>query len=384
MIIKNVNIITSQEILKGYDLEIENGKIKNIQKDIKKEATIDGKGLYLSPGFVDMHVHGGGGYDFMDDDEKAYEKITYAHMIHGTTSMLPTLLPSDDKTLIDSIKRYLNAKNYYANLLGIHLEGPFLNKEQKGAINSSFILNPSIEKADELLKVAAGSISRMTIAPELDNASSVIRYLKDNNVIVSIGHSNANLDQVREAYKNGANLITHFYSACSSIMRENGFRKCGVVESGYLIDDMNIEIIADGVHLPLDLIKYICKFKDLNHIALVTDAMRAAGTNLKETYLGTKENGTPCIIEDGVAKLKDRSAFAGSIATSDRLLRTMLECGVDMVDAVKMVTVNPIKMLGSNTLKGEIKVGYDADLVLFDKNINIQTVIINGEVLYKK
>ena len=384
MIIKNVNIITSNEVLNNYCIEINNGKIIAIKKDIKSDNYIDGMGRYLSPGFVDMHIHGGGGYDFLDHDNDTYEKITYAHMIHGTTSILPTIVSCPIDELKEAIYRYQNAKNYYCNLLGLHLEGPYINQNQAGAIKKDHISKPNIEEFKDILSIANGAISRITIAPELDNAEDIIKLAKENNITVSIGHSDATYDQVKDAKEKGASLITHFYSACSTITRNNGYRVLGMVEAGYLIDDLDIEIIADGAHLPVDLLKYICKFKDHNHISLITDAMRAAGTNLKETYLGQMDEGTPCIIEDGVAKLKDRSAFAGSVATTDRLVKTMVDVGIDLVDVIKMITINPIKALGKNYLKGEIKVGYDADIVLFDKNIEISLVIINGEITYKK
>ena len=384
MIIKNVNIITKCEILNNYCIEIKDGVISNIAKNIDTDNYIDGLGRFLSPGFVDMHIHGGGGYDFLDENDEAYQKITYAHMIHGTTSMVPTLVASSIDDLKKAIIRYKNAKNYVCNLLGLHLEGPYLNKEQCGAINIDCLHDPNIEEAKELIELANGAITRITLAPELANSYELIKLLKENNITISIGHSNATLDIVNNAYNNGANLITHFYSACSSITRINGYRVLGIIEAGYLIDDLDIEIIADGSHLPIELLKYICKFKNHKHISLITDAMRAAGTNLKETYLGKMGEGTECIIEDGVAKLKDRSAFAGSIATCDQLVKTMLKAGVELNEAINMVTINPIKALGSKVKKGEIKVGNDADIVLFDENIDISLVIINGEIVYKK
>ena len=384
MIIKNVNIITRNKILNNYCIEINDGIITNIAKDISTDNYIDGLGRFLSPGFVDMHIHGGGGYDFLDENIETYQKITYAHMTHGTTSMVPTLVASSVEDLKKAIIRYKNVKDYKCNLLGLHLEGPYLNRVQCGAINVDYLHNPDIEEINGLIELANGAITRVTLAPELANSDELIKLLKENNITVSIGHSNATFDVVKDAYKNGATLITHFYSGCSSITRKNGYRILGIIEAGYLIDDLDIEIIADGSHLPIDLLKYIYKFKNHEHISLITDAMRAAGTNLKETYLGKMGEGTPCVIEDGVAKLKDRSAFAGSIATCDLLVKNMLKAGVGLNDAINMVTINPIKALGSKYKKGEIKVGNDADIVLFDENIDISLVIINGEITYKK
>ncbi|MBR5903730.1 MAG: amidohydrolase family protein, partial [Clostridia bacterium] len=175
--------------------------------------------------------------------------------------------------------------------------------------------------------------------------------------------------------------ITHFYSCCSTITRRGGFRVPGVLEAGYLIDGMDVEIIADGCHLPQSLLQYVQKFKAPERIALITDSMRAAGQQTDRSFLGSMSDPLPVIVEDGVAKLLDRSAFAGSVATGDRLLRTMLQSGTSLIDGVKMLTVNPLRQMNLNVKKGVLKQGYDADLCVLDRNINVKTVICRGKIV---
>ena len=179
----------------------------------------------------------------------------------------------------------------------------------------------------------------------------------------------------------GFKHITHLYSCMSTITRKGGFRIPGVLEAAYYIDDMNVEIIADGCHIPSSLLSYAVKFKNSDRISLITDAMRAAGQNTNKSFLGGKDDPLPVIIEDGVAKLEDRSAFAGSVATSDRLIRTMVKNGLSICDAVKMITLNPLKSMNLNVKKGLIKEGYDADICIFDGDINVKAVICGGNIV---
>ncbi|MGH2565191.1 MAG: amidohydrolase family protein, partial [Ginsengibacter sp.] len=168
------------------------------------------------------------------------------------------------------------------------------------------------------------------------------------------------------------------------VTRRNAFRYAGVIESVYLMDEIDVEIIADGIHLPAPLLKLVCKIKGVDRIALVTDAMRAAGTSAQESLLGSKKNGLKVIIENGVAKLPDRSSFAGSVATADRLVRTMVEiAGIPLIEAVRMITLTPARIMNVDQHKGSIAIGKDADIVILDHDINVQTTIIGGKILDK-
>ena len=381
----NGKLITDMGIV-PYDLLISGSVIQEIIP--REEATdasytvIDCEGLYISPGFVDIHQHGGGGSDYMDDDPDAYYHATEAHLRHGTTSVMPTLLSADEKNIHRAVDAYLKAAvdpRIRANLLGIHVEGPYISAAQAGAQKPEHIRDFDPAEYERIWKRSQGTIKRWSVAPEVKGAKEFAAFAKEKGIALSIAHSNADLDTVQEAFSWGFEHITHFYSCVSTITRKGGFRVPGVLEAGYFIDDMDVELIADGCHLPLTLLQYVCKFKAYPHIALVTDAMRAAGQSVTESFLGSMDDPLPVVIEDGVAKLQDRSAFAGSIATADRLVANMVKAGVPLQDAVQMMTANPLKSMGLDVPKGLIRKGYDADLCVFDKNIQIKKVFCMGE-----
>lgn len=381
----NGKLITDMGIV-PYDLLISGSVIQEIIP--REEATdasytvIDCEGLYISPGFVDIHQHGGGGSDYMDDDPDAYWNATEAHLRHGTTAVMPTLLSADEGNISRAVDAYLRATRdprIRANLLGIHVEGPYISAAQAGAQKPEHIRDFQPEEYHRIWQRAQGHLKRWSVAPEVKGAKEFAAFAKEKGIALSIAHSNADLDTVQEAFSWGFEHITHFYSCVSTITRKGGFRVPGVLEAGYFIDDMDVELIADGCHLPLTLLQYVCKFKAYPHIALVTDAMRAAGQSVTESFLGSMDDPLPVVIEDGVAKLQDRSAFAGSIATADRLVANMVKAGVPLQAAVQMMTVNPLKSMGLNVPKGLIRKGYDADLCVFDENIQIKKVFCMGE-----
>jgi len=203
--------------------------------------------------------------------------------------------------------------------------------------------------------------------------------------LTSIAHTDALYDEALVAFKNGYTLVTHLYSAMSGVTRKNAFRYAGVVEAAYLLDELDVEIIADGVHLPPPLLKLVYKIKGADRTALITDAMRAAAMPPGESILGNSQNGIRVIVEDDVAKLPDRSSFAGSVATADRLVRTMIRVAdVPIVDVIKMITATPARILNVNDRKGELAPGKDADIVIFDTDVNVQMTIIHGRIIYGK
>ncbi len=331
---------------------------------------IDAQGNYISPGFIDIHVHGGGGYDFMDGSETAFLKIAETHARYGTTAMLPTTLTSTKAEILHILDVYEEANRNNTNgarFLGMHLEGPYFAMSQRGAQDPRYIRNPDPAEYKDILSKSS-CIKRWSAAPELEGAVEFGKYVKSKGVLPAIAHTDAIYEEVITAFENGYTLATHLYSAMSGVTRRNAFRYAGVIESAFIIDDMDVEIIADGLHLPAPLLKLVYKIKGANHTALITDAMRAAGTDVRESVLGNMDNGIKVIIEDGVAKLPDRSAFAGSIATADMLVRTMIYmAGVSLADSVKMMTSTPARIMGIAEKKGEIAVGKDADIIIFDK-----------------
>jgi len=260
------------------------------------------------------------------------------------------------------------------------LEGPYFADSQRGAQNPGYIKSPDKTEYGDIINFAGDIIKRWSFAPELDGSVEFCETLVKNNIIPAIAHSDAVYKDVKNIFDAGCRLVTHLYSGTSTITRHGGFRELGVIESAYLLDDMAVEIIADGKHPPPELLRLICKLKGVDRISLVTDSIRAAGmSEVPPSVKGRDgEDMTGIIIEDGVAKLPDRSAFAGSIATADMLIRTMVyEAGVSIADAVKMMTQNPAKILGL-AHKGDITEGFDADIVIFDAKINIQNVILAG------
>ncbi|MEG2118042.1 MAG: N-acetylglucosamine-6-phosphate deacetylase [Clostridia bacterium] len=377
------NLITPNRIIENGEICFENKKITyvGVQKnDDTLYSVTDYGDKYISPGFIDLHIHGGGGYDFMDGTEKAFRGVSSLHAKHGTTTMLATTLTCPDEELFNIFDVFSKIESRdKTNLYGLHLEGPYFSKNQKGAQDERFIVLPKKEHYNSILKKGANFIKRWSVAPELDGALALGNILALREILPSIGHSDADYDTALKAFECGYTHLTHFYSGMSTITRVGGFRRLGLVESGYIIKDFTVEIIADGCHLPPELLKFIYDSKGADKTALVTDALRAAGTNEKTMFIGSPENGYQVIIEDGVAKLPDRSAFAGSIATADRLVRNMIKytnCG--LCDAVKMITQTPAK-IAKIPSKGVLCQGFDADFAVFDSNININSVYIGGE-----
>lgn len=387
--IHNANIITPHRIIKLGSVLIDDGKIKEVSQgniDAADADSIDAKGKYLSPGFIDIHVHGGGGHDFMDGSVEAFLKVAEAHARYGTTSLSPTTLTSERANLLKTLDDYekANLKNSKgAQFIGMHLEGPYFALSQRGAQDPRYIRNPDPEEY-EAVTAHSKHIARWSAAPELEGAMEFGRYLRSKGILAAIAHTDAIYEEALEAFENGYTLATHFYSSMSGVTRRNAYRYAGVVEAGYLIDAMDVEIIADGVHLPAPLLKLIYKIKGPDRIALITDAMRGAGMPEGESILGNINTGLKVIIEDGVAKLPDRTSFAGSVATFDRLVRTMVQqAEVPLTEAVKMATATPARIMGISDNKGSVTVGKDADLVIFDDEINIDTTIINGNIVYR-
>lgn len=366
---------------------LEDNKILNItDEDMVFDKEIDACGMYVSPGFVDIHIHGAAGYDFLDGTKEAYEKISEEVAKHGATAIVPTLTSSTKesmKTAISTFDKVKKSGTNGAKLLGIHLEGPYFAASQKGAQDENQIRDFDKTEYEEIASMS-DSLLRWTAAPERTGAEEFGKYMKSKNVLACIGHSDADSKTAQKAFANGFSHVTHLYSCTSTVHRKNAFRYAGIIETAYLNDDMTVEIIADGIHLPDDLLKLVYKIKGADKIALITDSMRGAGMPDGESVLGGLSDGLKVIIEDGVAKLPDRSAFAGSVAFCDRLVRNMMKmAGVSLCDAVKMASETPAKILGMKDI-GKLSAGYAADVVIFDSEINIHKTIIDGKEVYSR
>lgn len=386
--IYNGQVVTPYRIIKNGAVIVRNGIIEEVAEgnpETTGATEIDAKGKYISPGFIDIHLHGGGGHDFMDGNEIAFLKVAEKHARFGTTSMTPTTLAGDMKELLQILDLYKQADKKNINgsqFLGMHLEGPYFAMNQKGAQNPLYIRDPDPKEYKEII-AQYPFIKRWSAAPELEGALEFGKFLTSKGIIAAIAHSDASYDEVIKAFENGFNLATHLYSGMSGVFRRNAFRYAGVIESAYLIDEMKVEVIGDGIHLPAPLLKLIYKIKGPDKIALVTDSMRGAGMPEGESILGSLKNGLRVIIEDGVAKLPDLTAFAGSVATTDRLVRNMIHLAeVPLQEAVRMASTTPATIMGVIDRKGSLIAGKDADIVIFDNNINIEKTIIKGKVVY--
>ncbi len=386
--ITNGTIVTPYRYIPGGTVVVEDGVITGISErdvEVPGAEVLDAGGHYIAPGFIDIHIHGGGGHDFMDGTEEAFLGIAETHARYGTTAMVPTTLTAEKADLLNTLDTYerAHAKNTKgAQFLGIHLEGPYFAMAQRGAQDPRYIRNPDPAEYKEVLRYSS-SIARWSAAPELEGAIEFAEYVRNQGILVALAHTDAVYEDVLKGFENGYTLATHLYSGMSGVTRRNAFRYAGAVEAAFLIDEMDVEIITDGVHLPPALLKLVYKIKGAQRTALITDAMRAAGMPPGESILGSLKGGLKVIVEDGVAKLPDRTAFAGSVATFDRLVRNMVQLAdVSLLDAVCMASATPARIMNVADHKGAIVVGKDADIVIFDKNINIRNTLVKGTVIY--
>ncbi|SHF36279.1 N-acetylglucosamine-6-phosphate deacetylase [Pedobacter caeni] len=388
--IYNGKIITPHRTIDGGCILIEGGKILEVSASdipVENALEINAMGNYIGPGFIDLHVHGGGGHDFMDNEPDGFLAIAALHAKHGTTALMPTTLSSEHQDLMDTLSTYeaADARNVNgAQFIGIHIEGPYFSMEQRGAQDPRYIRAPVPAEYQEIV-ASSGAIKRWSAAPELKGALEFGQYLTERGILPSIAHTNAIYEEVLPAFEKGFRHATHFYSCMSGVSRRNAYRYAGVIESAYLLDAMTVEIIADGIHLPPPLLKLVLKIKGADRTALVTDAMRAAGMPPGPSILGSRRDGLEVIVEDNVAKLKDRTAFAGSVATMDRLVRNMVTMAdATLEDAVKMASLTPANIIGIADRKGSLVAGKDSDIVIFDHEINIVRTIVSGRSVYEK
>ncbi len=386
----NGKVVTPWRIIPNGTVVIERGVITAVSEgnpETTDTVNIDAGGKYIAPGFIDIHVHGGGGHDFMDGSETAFLKIAETHVRYGTTAMLPTTLTSEREGLLETLTIYEQASRNNSKgsrFLGMHLEGPYFAMNQRGAQDPRYIRDPDPEEYKAVI-AHSKSIRRWSAAPELKGALAFAQYLGEHGILAALAHTDAVYEEVVEAFDNGYTLATHLYSGMSGVTRRNAFRYAGAVESAFVIDEMDVEIIADGVHLPPALLKLVYKVKGADRTALITDAMRAAGLPPGPSVLGNLKTGLPVIIEDDVAKLPDRSAFAGSVATADRLVRNMIRLAdVPLTDAVRMMTSTPARIVGVSDRKGTIAKGKDGDIVIFDENITVDTTIVAGHIVHRR
>lgn len=375
----NGRILTPQGWLEGGSVIVEDGKIAEVSNNnfaIEGAEIIDAKGCDIVPGGIEMHVHGGGGRDFMEGEEEAFRVAVDAHMQYGTTSIFPTLssstVPMIEKAC-ETCTKLMAEPN--SPILGLHLEGPYFNPKQAGAQIPEWIKAPVKEEYEYLLEKWP-CLKRWDEAPELEGSHEFIKCCCKHGVLPSIGHTRAKYEEVAAANELGMTHATHFYNAMPVVYKNREFKETGTVESIFALENMTVEMIADGIHVPPVMLRMIYQIKGVERTALITDALACAASK-DDTAFDPR-----VVLEDGVCKLADRSALAGSIATMDRLVRTCVQqAGIPMEDACRMISETPAKIMGVYDRKGSLEKGKDADIIFFDKDQELTFVMQMGRIV---
>lgn len=375
----NARILTPQGWLKDGSVLIRDGKIlevTNCDLAVIGAQLIDVKGMYVLPGGVEIHAHGGGGRDFMECTEDAFRAAVKTHMKYGTTSIFPTLSSSTVPMIeqaAETCTKLMEEKD--SPILGLHLEGHYLNMAMAGGQIPENIKSPDPNEYIPIVETWS-CIKRWDAAPELPGAMQFGKYITAKGILASVAHTQAEFEDIRTAYEAGYTHATHFYNAMPGFHKRREYKYEGTVESIYLLDDMTVEVVADGIHVPPTILRLVYKIKGVERTCLITDALACAASDSREAF------DTRVIIEDGVCKLADHSALAGSVATMDRLIRTMVQkAEIPLADAVRMASETPAKIMGVYDRKGSLQKGKDADIIVMDEDLNVRAVWAMGKLV---
>ncbi|MBP3774512.1 MAG: N-acetylglucosamine-6-phosphate deacetylase [Bacteroidaceae bacterium] len=378
--ITNGRILTPQGWLRGGSILVEDRRIIEVSDNENTppecQTFVDARGMNIVPGAIELHVHGGGGADFMEGTEQAFRRAIDVHMQHGTTAIYPTLSSCSVPMIQAAVATTEKLMQDEATpILGLHIEGPYFNKEQAGGQMPEYI-TPPIKEDYEMILGSTRCIKRWDEAPELRGSEEFGQCCVRHGVLPAIAHTKAEWNDVRRAYEAGFSHATHFYNAMTGFHKVREYKHEGTVESIYAIPDMTVEVIADGIHVPPTILKMIYLFKGVERTALITDALACSCSDSNEAF------DPRVIIEDGVCKLADRSALAGSVATSDRLIKVMVEkVGIPLSDAVRMSSETPARIMGEDRHVGMLRKGYDANLCIYDSDTNLQFVMQKGKII---
>jgi N-acetylglucosamine-6-phosphate deacetylase len=373
-------LILPDRVVENGLLRVENGQITGLwDREVEQAPTPDPAHLitapYISPGFVDLHVHGGGGGDFMDGDPEAVVAITECHAKYGTTSLLATTLTAPEDQIIRAIRAVKAAPKRGTRIVGFHIEGPFINAQMRGAQNLAYVRPASTAEIDRWH--AEGEPEdrwHITLAPEIPGHLDAIRYLVQKGFVVSAGHTDCSYSQLKEAVEAGLSHATHLYNA----MRGLHHREPGTVGGAITLPGMTIELIADGFHVHPASMLLAVRARGVDSTLLVTDAMRAAGMPDGEYMLGELK----AIVKDGMAKLENGS-LAGSLLTMATAVRNMVNLvGLPLHEAVRMASLNPARRHKLDDQIGSLAVGKRADLVLLDKDLTTLLTLVGGRVAF--
>lgn len=377
LILTNAKIVLPDRIITGAIL-LNDGKIKKIYEGsmVGELGGIDVEGRYIVPGFIDVHIHGAGGADAMDNTEEALRTISKFIAQHGTTSFLATTLTSSKETLkevLEKIGKLQNENIEGATIFGAHMEGPYFDVQYKGAQNDKYIKPAGIKEIEEYLNVKPGLVKLFSMAAKGEGALESIKFLKENGVVVSVGHSGVSFEEVQAAVKAGISHSTHTYNG----MKGFTHREPGVVGAVMLNDSVNAEIIFDKIHVHPEAVRLLIKTKGVDRVVCITDAMCATGLPDGNYKLGELD----VYVRDGQARLISNDSLAGSVLTLDKAFKHLIELGYSIVDAVKMTSTNAAKEFSLNT--GVIQEGKDADIVVLSPEYNVEMTIVKGKIKYK-
>ena len=374
----NGEILTPQGWLKDGSVLISDGKILEVTNSdlaVIGAKVIDAKSMYIVPGYVSMHSHGGGGHDFTEATPEAFQAATEAHLKHGATTIFPTLSSSSFDTLrqaVETCEQLMAAGN--GQIQGLHIEGPYLNRKMAGKQWEDCLKDPDPNEYLPLLD-STTCIKRWDISPELPGAHAFAHETTSRGILTAITHTEAEYDEIKAAYQAGFTHAAHFYNAMPGFHKRREYKYEGTVESVYLIDPMTVEVIADGIHLPATILKLVYKVKGVEKTCLVTDALKYAA------YDGEVDDPR-YIIENGVCKLADHSSLAGSIATMDKLVQIMaFKANIPVADAIRMASETPANIIGIGDRKGTLQRGKDADILILDKKLNVRCVFSQGNMV---
>lgn len=384
LLIKNATIYLENQVLNRANLYVENGQIKEIidegelTSEMLNEAhIIDAENLNVIPGFIDSHIHGANGADVMDSTHEALQTMAQFLPKEGTTAFLATTItqsPDNIEQALTNIVSYENTPGQ-AEVAGVHLEGPFVEKSKAGAQPKEFIMQPDLQLFNEWQRLSGNNIRTITLAPEHDTDGSFIQALNESGVIVSAGHTDVGFHEMKQAVRHGVRQLTHLCNAMNGIHH----RDVGAVGAGFLLKELSAELIADGIHVTKEMLQIIYNQMGSDRLILITDAMRAKGLEPGDYELG----GQPVEVTEDRAVLED-GTLAGSILTMDAAAKLMLELdGVGWHDIIRMASVNPAKQVGMFDRKGSIAKGKDADLVIVDDGFNIKFTICRGVIAYE-
>ncbi len=369
-------ILTPEGWLQGGSVIVEGDRIVEVSNNdlpVVGAERINAQGGDIVPGGIEQHCHGGGGRDFMEGTEEAFRVAIDAHMHHGTTSIFPTLSSSTMPMIYAAVETTEKLmKEPDTPVLGLHLEGHYLNLDMAGGQIPENIKNPDPEEYIPLLN-GTTCIKRWSSAPELPGTIEFGKFCHEHGVLNAIAHTKAEYKDVKAAYEVGYTHANHFYNAMVGFHKNREFKHEGTIESIFEIEPITVEMIADGIHVPPVMLNMVYKLKGVERTSLITDALAVAASNSTHAF------DPRVIIEDGVCKLADRSALAGSIATMDRLVRTAVQqAGIPMADAVRMTSETPAKIMGVYERKGSLQRGKDADIVVYDAQRQLTFVMAMG------